>query len=49
MPPVSSGRSLSDEQIEAVRRPIDGGAECGTELADADAPAMPERGVDFAR
>ena len=49
MPPVSSGQSLTDEQIEAVRRWIDGGAEWGAELADADAPPVPERVVDFAR
>ncbi|MYD72272.1 MAG: DUF1553 domain-containing protein [Acidobacteria bacterium] len=49
MPPVSSGQSLTDEQIDAVRRWIDGGAEWGAELADADALPMPERVVDFAR
>ena len=49
MPPVLSGRSLTDEQIDAVRRWIDGGAEWGAELADADAPVVPERVVDFAR
>ena len=49
MPPVSSGRSLTDEQIDLVRRWIDGGAAYGGELALADAPALPERVVDFAR
>ena len=51
MPPVSSRRSLTDEQIDAVRRWIDGGAERGIDLADAaaDTPAIPERVVDFAR
>ncbi|MCY4601844.1 MAG: DUF1553 domain-containing protein [Acidobacteria bacterium] len=49
MPPVSSGRSLTDEQIDLVRRWIDGGAAYGSELALADAPALPERVVDFAR
>ena len=49
MPPVSSGRSLTDDQVDAVRQWIEGGAEWGGELADADAPAMPERVVDFAR
>ena len=47
MPPVASGRSLTDEQIDLVRRWIDGGAAYG-ELAE-DAPALPERVVDFAR
>ncbi|MYD84908.1 MAG: hypothetical protein F4Y14_01175, partial [Acidobacteria bacterium] len=47
MPPA--GMSLSDEQIDLVRRWIDGGAEMGTALADADVPAIPERTVDFAR
>ena len=49
MPPVSSGRSLTDEQIDLVRRWIDGGAAWGGELAEADAPAVPVRTVDFAR
>ena len=49
MPPVSSGRSLTDEQIDLVRRWIDGGAAWGAELAEADVPAVPERIVDFAR
>ena len=47
MPPT--GLSLSDEQIDLVRQWIDGGAEMGAALADADVPAMPERVVDFAR
>ena len=47
MPPA--GMSLSDEQIDLVRRWIDGGAAMGAALADADVPAMPERVVDFAR
>ena len=51
MPPVSSGRSLTSDQIEVVRRWIDTGAEWGSELAeaDADAPLVAERTVDFAR
>ena len=51
MPPVSTGRSLSDDQIDAVRRWIDGGAEWGDELAAnaADVPAVPEQTIDFAR
>ena len=55
MPPVSSGRALSDETIDAVRRWIDAGAHWGTELADAAAePGAPAsatavRTVDFAR
>ena len=32
-----------------MRQWIDGGAEWGAELADADAPSIPERVVDFAR
>ena len=47
MPPA--GMSLSDEQIDLVRQWIDGGAEMGTALADADVPAIPQRTVDFAR
>ena len=55
MPPVSSGRSLGDETIEAVRRWIDGGAHWGTELAatvgvtPAAPHDVPARTVDFAR
>ena len=51
MPPVSSGRSLTDEQIDLVRRWIDGGAAWDRQLAAAaaDAPALPARVVDFAR
>ena len=51
MPPVSSGRSLTSDQIEVVRRWIDTGAEWGSELAeaDADAPLVAERTVDFGR
>ncbi len=55
MPPVSSGLSLSDGAIEAVRAWIDGGAQWGAGLADAAgatpgaSPAAPERSVDFAR
>ena len=51
MPPVSSGRSLTEDQVDAVRRWIEGGAEWGSDLADAavDAPPIPERVVDFAR
>ncbi len=50
MPPASSGRSLSDAQIDAVRRWIDGGAHWGdVRTAAADAPQAAERVVDFAR
>jgi mono/diheme cytochrome c family protein len=50
MPPASSGRSLTDEQIEAVRLWIDGGAHWDSEVAvAADAAAVPARVVDFAR
>jgi len=47
MPPVSTGRSLSDAEIETVRRWIDEGAVRGTELATAIDVA--ERTVDFER
>ena len=51
MPPVSSGRSLTADQIDMVRRWIDTGAEWGSELASADVGATPvtARTVDFAR
>ena len=55
MPPVSTGRSLTGDQIDAVRRWIEGGAEWGDELAAdaADAPAAARvpaaRAIDFAR
>ena len=49
MPPVSSGRALTADQIDVVRRWIDAGAEWGSELAAADGGATPERTVDFAR
>ena len=49
MPPVSSGRALTGDEIDTVRRWIDGGARWGAELAAADASAAPERVVDFAR
>ncbi|MBM62977.1 MAG: hypothetical protein CL484_08530 [Acidobacteria bacterium] len=51
MPPVSSGRSLTAEQIDLVRRWIDAGAEWGSELASADGGGTPvaARSVDFAR
>ena len=50
MPPASSGRSLTDDQIEAVRLWIDGGAHWDSEVAlAADAAPVPERAVDFAR
>ena len=50
MPPVSTGRTLSDAEIAAVRRWIDDGAEWGTELAAADAAApIADRVVDFER
>ncbi len=48
MPPVSSGRSLTADQIDLVRRWIDAGAERGSELADADVGA-PVRTIDYAR
>ena len=50
MPPASSGRSLTDEQIEAVRLWIDGGAHWDSEIAvAADAAPVPARVIDFAR
>ena len=50
MPPASTGGSLSDAQIDAVRRWIDGGAHWdGARAAAADAPQAAERLVDFAR
>ena len=50
MPPASSGPPLTDEQIDLVRRWIDGGAAWDGALAAADdAPAPPVRRVDFAR
>ena len=50
MPPASSGGSLSDAQIDAVRRWIDGGAHWGeARAAAADAPPGAGRVVDFAR
>ena len=51
MPPVSSGRSLTADQIDVVRRWIDAGAEWGSELAAADVGGTPVAGrtVDFAR
>ena len=49
MPPVSSGRALTNAQIETVRAWIDGGAPWGDEPAAADIAPLPERVVDFAR
>ena len=51
MPPVSSGRSLTSDQIETVRRWIDEGAHWGRDLAtaDTDAPPVAGRIVDFGR
>ena len=50
MPPASSGRSLTGDQVDAVRRWIDGGAHWGNARAAAvDAPAVAVRVVDFAR
>ena len=51
MPPVSSGRSVTPEQIEVVRRWIDTGVEWGSDLAAADVGGTPvaARTVDFAR
>ena len=51
MPPVSSGRSLTADQIDVVRQWIDGGAEWGNEsvAADAGSTRASERTVDFAR
>jgi mono/diheme cytochrome c family protein len=51
MPPVSSGRSLTPEQIEVVRRWIDSGAAWGAEMAASDTggASMSVRTVDFAR
>ncbi len=51
MPPASSGRSLTADQIDLVRRWIDAGAEWGSEVAAADVAGTPVAGrtVDFAR
>ena len=51
MPPVSSGRSLTDDQIEIVRRWIDAGAVWEGHLAATDpgATATTARVVDFDR
>ena len=50
MPPVSTGRTLTDAQINTVRLWIDNGATWGTELADTELAAVqPERVVDFER
>ena len=51
MPPVTSGRSLTADQIDVVRRWIDAGAEWGSDLAAADVggTAVVGRTVDFAR
>ncbi len=51
MPPVASGRSLTADQIDVVRRWIDAGAEWGSDLAAAEVGGAPvaERTVDFAR
>ena len=50
MPPASSGRSLSAEQIGLVRTWIDQGAHLGADPAAAGvAPAAAGRTVDFAR
>ncbi len=50
MPPASTGGSLSEAQIDAVRRWIDGGAHWGeARAAAADAPPGAGRVVDFAR
>ena len=47
MPPVSTGRALSDTEVETVRRWIDDGAVWGTEVAVAVNVA--DRTVDFER
>ena len=51
MPPVSSGKSLTADQIDVVRRWIDAGADRGNARAAAtsDGSAVAERTVDFAR
>ena len=51
MPPVSSGRSLSSDQIQLVRTWIEQGAHRGADPAPAGAApaAVAERTVDFAR
>ena len=51
MPPVSSGRSLTADQVDVVRRWIDAGAEWGSDLAAVDVGGTPvaARTVDFAR
>jgi mono/diheme cytochrome c family protein len=48
MPPASSGRRLTDAQIDAVRRWIDGGAAWGGDSPGAPAQVA-ERRVDFDR
>ena len=49
MPPMSSGQSLTVDQIEVVRQWIDAGAVWGSELADAGGVPALARTVDFAR
>ena len=51
MPPSSSGLSLSQQQIQAVRHWINSGAPWGVELTEteADAVRVAEQGVDFNR
>ena len=49
MPPASSGRSLTEDEVDAVRRWIDAGAEWGSELAATESVAVAERTVDFSR
>ena len=51
MPPVSSGRLLTADQIQLVRTWIDQGAHLGADLVTAGAAsgAVAERTVDFAR
>ena len=52
MPPVSSGRSLTDDQIETVRSWIISGAEWGVDLSaaeQADLLLVAERQINFTR
>ncbi len=51
MPPSSSGPALTEDEIDAVRRWIDSGAEWGNDLTATEAGAVrvAERMVDFSR
>ena len=51
MPPISTGRTLTDDQVNTVRLWIESGAEWGSELADADVSAVQvtDRFINFER